>query len=271
MPLSPQDTLYPWLETREELLWAGRPDPLRMARARIGLALAGLAVVLLLSLTPLRQYFTPFSLTAGEAQAASSQGDIHFAEAIPFSMFLAGIVLVLQPFVAYYYAGRTTYAVTGKRLLMVRKDMLGILVKTARYDAIEVPIVNQRFGATGDIFFFRKANVSQNGIGQSPLTRFLGVREAEQVLQLIRSRLPVSGDRQTIRPNRSRTIFSSWSRERDDLMIGTTGSRIQDRTHSPWLAPGNGSAFRTFPCCPWSSLPPFSADTWSFCLDSCCH
>ena len=198
MPLSPQDTLYPWLETREELLWAGRPDPLRMARARIGFAIAGLAIILFLSLTPLRLYFTPFSLHAGDAQAASNQGDIHFAEAIPFSLFLAGIVLVLMPFVAYYYAGRTTYAVTGKRLLMVRKDMLGILVKAARYDAIEAPIVNQRFGATGDIFFFRKANMSQNGPGQSPLTRFLGVREAEKVLQLIRSQLPTSGEKQEL-------------------------------------------------------------------------
>jgi hypothetical protein len=167
-----------------------------MARARIGFALTGLAIVLLLFLSPLGQYFTPYSLPAGEAQAAASgQGDIHIAEAIPFSIFLAGIVLIIQPFVAYYYAGRTTYAVTGRRLLMIRKDMLGILVKTARYDAIEAPILNQSFGETGDIFFFRKENISQSGPGQSPLSRFLGVREAEQVLQLIRSRFPASGYR----------------------------------------------------------------------------
>ena len=195
MEPSPHDTLHPWLESREELLWAGRPDPLRMARARVGLALAGLAVVLLLSLTPLRQYFTPFSLNTGEA-LSSRQGDIHFVEAIPFSMFLASLVLVLQPFVAYYYAGRTTYAVTGRRLLMVRKDMLGIFVKTARYEAIEDPILNLRSGGTGDIFFFRKASLPGNGRGPSPLIRFLGVREAGHVQQLIRSRLPVPGEGQ---------------------------------------------------------------------------
>lgn len=195
MKTSPQDTLYPWLESREELLWAGRPDPLRMARARTGIALAGLAVVLLLSLTPLRQYFTPISPNT-EDVSVSSQGDISFVEAIPFSMFLAGIVLVLQPFAAYYYAGRTTYAVTGKRLLMVRRDMLGILVKTARYEAIEDPILNQRAGGTGDIFFFRKASIPENDRGPSPLTKFLGIRDAEQVLRLIRGRIPASGDRQ---------------------------------------------------------------------------
>lgn len=191
----PQDTLYPWLDSREELLWAGRPDPLRMARARIGLAVTGLAVVLLLSLTPLRQYFTPFSLNTGEA-LSSRQGDIHLVEAIPFSMFLASLVLVLQPFVAYYYAGRTAYAVTGRRLLMVRKDMFGVMVKTARYEDIETPILNQRSGGTGDIFFFRKADIPGSGLGPSPLTRFLGVREAERIHQLIRSRLPVSNDGQ---------------------------------------------------------------------------
>ncbi|MEK6745391.1 MAG: hypothetical protein AABZ15_17405 [Nitrospirota bacterium] len=194
MKHSPQDTLYPWLESREELLWSGRPDPLRMARARIGISLAGLAVVLLLSLTPLRQYFTPISPTTSEA-LSYSQSDIHFVEAIPFSLFLTGLLLFLQPFAAYYYAGRTTYAVTGKRLLMVRKDLLGILVKTARYDAIEDPILNQRVGGTGDIFFFRKASIPENGRGPSPLTKFQGIRDAEQVLQLIRGRLPVPSDR----------------------------------------------------------------------------
>lgn len=197
MKPSPHDTLHPWLESREELLWADRPDPLRMARARVGLALAGLAVVLLLSLTPLRQYFTPFSLNTGEA-LSSRQGDIHFAEAIPFSMFLASLVLVLQPFVAYYYAGRTTYAVTGRRLLMVRKDMLGVLVKAARYDAIEAPILNLRSGGTGDIFLIRKASTPETSRGPSPLTKFLGVREAEHVHQLIHSRLPVSDDGHTL-------------------------------------------------------------------------
>jgi hypothetical protein len=189
--------LYPWLESREELLWAGRPDPFRMARARIGLALAGLAVVLLLFLTPLRQYFTPFPPNTNSGAALSySHGDIRIVEALPFSMFLTGLVLVLQPFAAYYYAGRTAYAVTGRRLLMVRKGMLGILVKTARYDAIEAPILNLRSDGTGDIFYFRKAGIPVNGRGQSPLTRFLGVPEAEHVHQLIHSRLTVSTDGQ---------------------------------------------------------------------------
>jgi len=161
-----------------------------MARSRIGLALAGLAVVLVLTLTPLRQYFTTFSPNTGEA-LSYSRGDIHVIEAIPFSLFLTGLVLVLQPFTAYYYAGRTTYAVTGRRLLMVRKDVLGMLVKTARYDAIEAPLLNLRSGGSGDIFFFHKAGIPENGLGQSPLTKFLGVREAEHVHQLIRSRFPV--------------------------------------------------------------------------------
>jgi len=199
MKPSPQDTLYPWIESREELLWTGRPDPLRMARARTGLALAGLTVVLFLSLTPLQQYFTFFSPNAGEA-LSYSQDDIHFVEAILFAilfwMFLTGLVLVLQPFAAYYYAGRTTYAVTGRRVFMVRKDMLGTLVRSARYDAIEAPILNLRSGGTGDIFFFRKASSPENGRGPSPLTRFLGVREAGHVHQLIRSRLPVPGEGQ---------------------------------------------------------------------------
>lgn len=209
--------LYPWLESREELLWAGRPDPLRMARSRIGLALAGLAVVLILSLTPLRQYFTPFSPHAGEA-LSNIQGDIHFAEAIPFSIFLTGLFLVLQPFAAYYYAGRTTYAVTGRRLLMVRKDMLGILVKTARYDAIEAPILNLRSGGTGDIFFFRKASIHENGLGPSPLTRLLGIRDAGHVHQLILSRLQISEDGQAAEPSQDYLeLLVQGKRRLDDI------------------------------------------------------
>jgi hypothetical protein len=191
MKPSLHEVLYPWLESREELLWAGRPDQIRMARARIWIALAGLVVIFLVSLTPLRQYFLPFSPNIAEA-LPYSQSDIRFIEAIPFSMLLIGIVLVLQPFAAYYYAGRTTYAVTGRRLLMVRKDMLGIMVKTARYDAIEAPILNLSSGDTGDIFFVRRSSIPEVGRGPSPLTRFLGVREAEHVHQLISNRITVS-------------------------------------------------------------------------------
>jgi len=196
MKPSLQDTLYPWLESREELLWTGRPDPLRMARARIGIALAGLAVTLLVTLTPLQQCFTPSSPNASEA-LTHSQSDIHIIEAIPFSLLLGALVLVLQPLAAYYYAGRTTYAVTGRRLFMVRKDMLGILVKTAKFDAIEAPILNQRSDGTGDIYFFRKTDIPGTDRGLSPLTRFLGIREAGHVYQLISSRLQVAASGQT--------------------------------------------------------------------------
>jgi hypothetical protein len=188
MKPSLHDALYPWLELREQQLWAGRPEPIRMARARIGIALAGLAVIFLVLLTPLRQYFLPFSPNIAEA-LPYSQSEIRFIEAIPFSMLLIGIFLIAQPFTSYYYAGRTMYAVTGKRLLMVRKDMFGILVKTARYDAIEAPILNLHSGGTGDIFFFQKSNIPEIGLGPSPLTRFLGVREAEHIHQLISNRL----------------------------------------------------------------------------------
>jgi len=195
MKPSLQDTLYPWLESREELLWAGRPDPLRMAKARMGIAVAGLAVSLLIALTPLQQCFTSFSPNAGEA-LTTSQSDIHIIEAIPFSLLLGALVLVLQPFAAYYYAGRTSYAVTGRRLFMVRKDMLGILVKTAKFDAIEAPLLRQRSDGTDDIYFYRKTNIPENDRGPSPLTRFLGLREADHVHQLISNRLMGSANGQ---------------------------------------------------------------------------
>ena len=182
MKSSLHDTLYPWLEPREELLWAGRPEPLRMAKARIGLALAGLAAIGLLFLTPLWHHFAPVSTVAASSY---NQGDINFMDSLPFSIFLAGLILIAQPFAAYHYAGRTTYAVTERRLFMVRKDMLGILVKTARYETIETPVLNVRSDGTGDIFFFRRASMIGNDRGPSPLTRFLGIRDAGTVHQMI--------------------------------------------------------------------------------------
>jgi hypothetical protein len=226
MKPSPEDTLFPWLESREELLWAGRPDPLRMARARTGLALAGSAILLLLFLTPLWQYFTVVPPGTGEA-LSYNQDDIHLAEAVPFSLFLTGLFLLLQPLAAYYYAGRTTYAVTGKRLLMVRKDMLGTLIKTARYEAIEAPIMNVNAGSTGDIFFFRKAEIPGKGLDQSPLTRFLGVRDAGHVHQLILSRFPVpDGGKRPAEP------------VQDYLELLVKGQRNLNPIHDRTLNPG---------------------------------
>lgn len=216
---SPHDLLYPWLEAREELLWAGRPDPFRMAWARTGLAVAGLAIIVLLFLTPLWHFFVPIPEITEEA-SSYALGDIHIVEAVPFSMFLAGIVLVMQPFAAYFYAGHTAYAVTSRRLLMVRKDMMGILIKTARYEAIEAPILNRRSGGTGDIFFFHKTRPP----GSSPLTGFLGIRDAEQVHQIILSRIQVPDDGQ-----------ASTDQVHDYLELLVQGKRGLDNLHDRQL------------------------------------
>jgi len=126
-----------------------------------------------------------------------SHGEIHLVEALPVSMFLSALFLMLQPFAAYYYAGRTTYAVTGRRLIMLRNDMFGTLVKTARYEAIDAPVLDLRSGGTGDIYFSRKADIAESGRGPSPLKKFLGVPEAERIHQLIQSRISVMADVKT--------------------------------------------------------------------------
>src|SRR5512139_2396435 len=103
-------------EPGEDLIWSGRPDPWRLAKARFPAALGGIILLTLLPFAPVHA-----------AVAALVQIPASFTSVWPFAAALLFIALhlALAPLRAYRAAQRTAYVITDRRLLAVRRTATG--------------------------------------------------------------------------------------------------------------------------------------------------
>jgi hypothetical protein len=181
------DEVPPVLEPGERLLWAGRPDPFRTAWAKIGQALLGAVFILLFCL-----------VYVSGLPAAGPYFDVN---SVPFSLrpaiLFAGSLLifygVLLPVFAYRTAKRTVYAATDRRVLSLIR---GRAVKAVRYEDMQIPLLDLRPDGSGDIQFNGKFRT--DGTEHQPrFSRFLGIREAENVYRLLLGRMTGAEDGRT--------------------------------------------------------------------------
>jgi hypothetical protein len=174
------DEVRPVLEPGEDLLWIGRPDPIRTAWAKIGQALLGAVFILLFFLVYL--------------SGLPDAGPSFDAYSIPFSLrpaiLFAGSLLtlygVLFSLFAYRTAQRTVYAATDRRVLSLTG---GRSVRAVRYEDMQIPLLDLKPDGSGDIQFNGKFRA--DGTEHQPqFQHFLGVGEAESVYQLLLGRMP---------------------------------------------------------------------------------
>ncbi len=184
---SVQDEVRPVLEPGECLLWAGRPDPLRSARTKIGQAIFGTVFVLIFSLAYLS------CLPAGKPYFGANSVPFSLSPAILAAGSLLTFSGMLLPVLAYRKALTTVYAVTDRRVLSLAR---GRSAKEVRYDDMRVPLLDLRSNGSGDIYFNGKFRA--DGTEHHPqFPRFLGVGEAESVHQLVLGLMQGAADGQT--------------------------------------------------------------------------
>ena len=203
------DDVRPALEPGEGLLWTGRPDPRRTARAKIGQALLGAVFILSFFLVylsglpaDLEPYFdadsVPFSLR----------------QAILFAGSLLTLYGVLLPVFAYRTAQRTVYAVTDRRVLSLTR---GRPAKMVRYEDMQVPRLELSPDGSGDIQFNGKC-LADGTEYQPRLQSFLGIRSAKSVYQLLLGSMPNADDDRT-----------TYSAVQDYLELLFQGKRTLDK------------------------------------------
>lgn len=169
------------LEPGEQLVWADRPDPRVLARARLpqvirgGLGLAVIAAFLWLSFIP------------------NWPGGLR---GVLFALFLLAVTLyslwlVVQPRVARRAAGHTVYAITDRRLLILEQWPRPRLrsFDPAELDETQVApnIASGPAGPLGTVVFIhRKLPWWQRSAGGSyRLEAFFGIAEAARVAERI--------------------------------------------------------------------------------------
>jgi len=171
------------LEPGEDLIWSGRPDPWRLAKARFPVALSGITLLVLLPFAPVHV-----------AVAAFVPFPVSFTSVWPFSAALLFIALhlVLSPLRGYRAAQRTAYVVTDRRLCTVRRTATGNMSWSKSFHAIEDAVLRLRPDGTGDIIVRPKVFADWTDEHASGFDRIRGVVEARKIHGLILKALAAS-------------------------------------------------------------------------------
>lgn len=170
------------LDPGEGLLWSGAPNPVRMAASAlpatvVGIPFTGFAAFWI---------YTAFTMTS---KAGSSPG-------FPWVLFplfgapflLIGLGMLAAPLLAFVAAGRTLYAVTNRRAMIVSR-LFSTSVRSYVHAEIHDLQRIERAGGEGDVFFAHRDLVTRSGGVVRKRIGFLGIPDARSVEQLIRSRL----------------------------------------------------------------------------------
>ena len=170
------------LDPGEGLLWSGAPSPARMALSALpatvfGIPFTGFAAFWI---------YTAFTATSKAASSPGGAWNLFPLFGIPF--LLIGLGMLTAPLWALLAAGRTLYAVTNRRALIV-SGLFSTSVKSYTHSEIHELQRVERSGGTGDLYFASRDVVTRRGGIARQRIGFLGIPDVRSVELLIRSRL----------------------------------------------------------------------------------
>ncbi|MGD1879623.1 MAG: hypothetical protein ACFB13_19235 [Kiloniellaceae bacterium] len=173
----PLETARAALESGEHLLWADRPDPAVLARARLPEVLRGL-----LGLVVIAGFIWLSFIPNWPGGFRGLLLGVFIAIAIGYALWL-----LAAPLVAQRAAGRTVYAVTDRRVL-VREDWPFKRHRAFGPAALDDTLVTSTAisGLGSVVFVNRKLPWWQRGLGNNyRIEAFYGIAEAQQVAERI--------------------------------------------------------------------------------------
>ncbi len=173
----------PELQNGEELLWVGKPTPLRVVLAN-GELIAGLFSVALLIFVFVM--FSNFRMPSFQSPAGSSFSPFSLFNWFP--LFFAAIALftVGRPLYEFFMATRTIYGLTDKRALIIKHSLSGKSVES--YTEIDQLERTSLDNGKGDLVFARLSTRYRRKGGYRTRTRKIGffgidnVREVEALM-----------------------------------------------------------------------------------------
>lgn len=170
------------LDPGEGLLWSGVPSPGRMALSAlpataVGIPFTGFAAFWI---------YTAFTMTSKSTSSPGGPWNLFPLFGLPF--LLIGLGMLTAPFWAYLGAGRTLYAVTNRRALIIA-NLFSTSVKSFTHSDIHELQRVERADGSGDLYFASRDVVTRRGGIVHQRIGFLGVSDVRSVEQLIRSRL----------------------------------------------------------------------------------
>ncbi|HEY2956488.1 MAG TPA: hypothetical protein VGK89_14715 [Candidatus Eisenbacteria bacterium] len=168
------------LDPGEGLLWSGAPSPERLALSALPAAVFGIPF------TGFAAFWIYMAYTMTSRSPGLGGAWVLFPLfGLPF--LLIGLGILTAPLWAYLGAGRTAYAVTNRRALIISR-VLSINVKSFTHDEIHDLQHVERGDGSGDLYFASRAVPTRRGTLMQRIG-FVGIPDVRSVEQLIRSRL----------------------------------------------------------------------------------
>ena len=169
------------LDPGEGLLWSGVPSPGRVALSALPSTAIGIPF------TGFAAFWIAMAFTMTSKAKSSPGGPWNLFPLFGLPFLLIGLGMLTAPLWAWLTAGRTLYAVTNKRALII-SSLFGTSVKSYMYAEIRELQRVERAGGSGDLYFASRDVVARRGVTHQRIG-FLGIPDVRGVEQLIRSRL----------------------------------------------------------------------------------
>ncbi len=176
------------LDDREELIWAGTPDPSLMSRRALPILIFGIP-------------WTAFSVfwilgASGVLFGRIGGGGAQIVQ-IVFSLFgvpfvLIGFAMLSAPIWARRSAKKTLYALTDRRCIIWQPSLRSTTVKSYGPDDLGSMSRLERKNGAGDVIFVQSIRIRERGSSSDTVTTpegFMGVEDARSLERLIRDTL----------------------------------------------------------------------------------
>lgn len=197
LPFDLQRRLDDELDSSERLLWAGQPDPGRMARQGGCLAAFGIPWTLFAVFWTVTASGIGGIISSGFPGGSRGPGALFGLFGLPF--IAVGLGLLTAPFWMARRARRTIYAVTDKRALIIEGGFGGSFsVRSLAPPLLADRARNQRSDDSGDLVFTRTRQVTWQNTSDGPRSNtsvagFYAVADVKHVDDLIQDTFEKNG------------------------------------------------------------------------------
>ncbi|MGO8670036.1 MAG: hypothetical protein ACLQVD_01505 [Capsulimonadaceae bacterium] len=162
-------------EPNEELLWSGQPNPGRLALASVPLLIFGAFW------SALPVFFIYMMLTTMNRPNVASPPIVFMA--IPILFLLIGIAMISSPFIAYKNALVTIYAITNRRIMIIKAGRTRSVESFRNINLSDVTMSESQDGS-GNLMFAKQLRQTRNSsyMASVGFTGIQNVREAHNLL-----------------------------------------------------------------------------------------
>ena len=163
------------ISSGETLIWADRASPMRVALRRLPIALFGIPFLA----------FAIFWVNMASMAASAQSGPFSFFPWFGLPFVIVGAGMVLSPVWGYAVGAYTTYAVTDRRLMIMRRFPSH---RVTSYGPDDIDTIERREGANGngDVVFRQELRYGNRGRSRVHRIGFFGVPEVRRVEEEIR-------------------------------------------------------------------------------------